>query len=109
MHLVAIRRELAEQHAWLPNAVFDAYCKSKQLDYEESRRIRWAYSSLPWYGQEFNETVELMGPNFYSYGVPQNRKALETVFRYLHKQGLAERKLGIEEVFVESTLGLEDD
>ena len=109
MHLVTIRRDLTEQHEWLPKAVFEAYCKSKQLDYQESRRIRWAYSSLPWYGQEFNETVELMGPNFYSYGVPQNRKALETVFRYLHEQSLAERKLRIEEVFVESTLGLEDD
>ena len=109
MHLVAIRRELAEQQAWLPKAVFDAYCKSKQLDYEESRAIRWAYSSLPWYGQEFNETVELMGSNFYSYGIPENRKALETVFRYLHEQGLAEREMRIEELFVESTLGLEDN
>ncbi|WP_310821337.1 ABC transporter substrate-binding protein [Stratiformator vulcanicus] len=108
MHLVAIRRELAEQQPWLPKAIFNAYCKSKQLDYEESRRIRWAYSSLPWYGQEFNETVEFMGPNFYSYGIPKNRKALETVFRYLHKQGLAERELKIEEVFLESTIGLED-
>ena len=88
--------------------MFEAYCKSKQLDYEESRRIRWAYSSLPWFGQEFNETVELMGPNFYSYGIPLNRKALETVFRYLHEQGLAERRLNVEELFVESTLSLDD-
>lgn len=108
MHLVAIRRELAEQHQWLPKAVFNAYCKSKQLDYSESTRIRWAYSSLPWYGQEFNETVALMGPNFYSYGIPQNRTALEKVFRYLHEQRLAERELKIEELFIQSTLGLED-
>lgn len=109
MHLVAIRRDLVEQQAWLPKAVFDAYCKSKQLDYEESKRIRWAYSSLPWYGQEFSETVELMGTNFYSYGIRQNRKALETVLRYLHEQGLSERELKIEELFVESTLRLEDN
>ena len=108
MHIVAIRRNLAEKHGWLPPAVFHAYCRAKQLDYEESRRIRWAYSSLPWYGQEFNETVELMGPNFYSYGVPQNRKALETVFRYLREQGLAKRKLTIEELFPVSTVGLDD-
>ncbi|TWU13394.1 4,5-dihydroxyphthalate decarboxylase [Symmachiella macrocystis] len=108
MHLVVIRRELAEQHQWLPKAVFDAYCKSKQLDLSESKRIRWAYSSLPWYGQEFNETVKLMGPNFYSYGIPQNRKALETVFRYLNDQGLAKRRLSVEKLFLESTLELED-
>lgn len=108
MHLVAIRRELTERHPWLAKAVFEAYCQSKQLDYEESRKIRWAYSSLPWYGHEFDETVDLMGPNFYSYGVPQNRKALETVFRYLHTQGLAKRELTVDELFVESTLTLDD-
>jgi 4,5-dihydroxyphthalate decarboxylase len=108
MHLVAIRRDMVQEHPWLPEAVFAAYCQAKQQDYAESTRIRWAYSSLPWYGQEFNETVELMGANFYSYGIPQNRKALDTVFRYLHEQGLAQRKLTIGELFVESTLGLDD-
>lgn len=108
MHLVAIRRELVEQHPWLAKAVFEAYCRSKQHDYQESRRIRWAYSSLPWYGQEFDETVELIGPNFYSYGISQNRKALETILQYLHKQGLAERELTVDELFVESTLTLDD-
>lgn len=108
MHLVAIRRELLENNGWLPTAVFEAYCRSKQLDYEESRRIRWAYSSLPWYGQEFSETVDLMGANYYSYGIPQNRKALETVIRYLRQQRLVQREPTIEELFVASTIGLDD-
>jgi len=108
MHSVAIRQDMAESQPWLARAVFNAYCRAKQLDYDESRKIRWAYSSLPWYGQEFNETVELMGQNFYSYGVEQNQKALEAVCRYLYQQGLAKRKLTVEELFVESTLTLKD-
>lgn len=106
MHTVAIRRDLAEANPWLPKAVFEAYSEAKQLDYHEMQRIRWAYSSLPWYGQEFEETRELMGDNFYSYGVPSNREALETVFRYLEEQGLAKRRLNIRELFVTSTLEL---
>lgn len=109
MHLVAIRRELAEAEPWLRKAVFEAYSQAKQLDYDEMRRIRWAYSSLPWYGQEFNETRELMGENFYSYGIKDNSDALNTAFRYLHDQGLAERLLTISEVFEESTLELRDE
>lgn len=108
MHSVAIRRDLVEAQPWLSKAVFHAYCQAKQLDYEESRKIRWAYSSLPWYGQEFNETVEIMGRNFYSYGVEQNRKALGAVCRYVYQQGLAKRELNVEELFVESTLNLRD-
>ena len=109
MHLVAIRRKLAEEHPWLPRAIFEAYCQAKRLDYQESRKIRWAYSSLPWYGQEFDETVQLMGPNFYSYGIERNRRALEAALRYLHEQSLATRRLTVAELFHESTLDLVDD
>lgn len=109
MHLVAIRRELAEAKPWLRKAVFEAYSQAKQLDYAEMRRIRWAYSALPWYGQEFNETRELMGENFYSYGIKENRDALGAAFRYLHDQGLANRRLKIEELFHSSTLDLKDE
>ena len=108
MHVVAMRRQLIEAEPSLPKAVFEAYSRSKQLDYEESRKIRWAYSSLPWYGQEFDETVDLMGPNFYSYGIQSNRKAIEAACRYLHRQGLATRELTVEELFIESTLELVD-
>ena len=109
MHLVAMRRTLAEEQPWLPRAVFEAYCRAKQLDYEESRKIRWAYSSLPWYGQEFDDTVSLMGKNFYSYGIEQNRRGLEAVLRYLHEQSLTTRRLTVAELFHESTLNLVDD
>ena len=109
MHLVAIRRKLADEQPWLPRAVFEAYCQAKRLDYEQSRKIRWAYSSLPWYGQEFDETVKLMGKNFYSYGIDQNRRALESVLRYLHEQSLTTRRLTVAELFIESTMDLVDE
>ena len=108
MHVVAIRRDIAKAEPWLPKAVFEAYSRAKQLDYDEMRRSRWAYSSLPWYGQEFNATRQLMGKNFYSYGIKKNRKALEAVFRYSHQQGLAKRVLKIDEVFNQTTLDLEE-
>ncbi len=49
-----------------------------------------------------------MGENFYSYGLPLNRKAIETACRYLYQQGLAKRQLTVEELFVPSTLDLQD-
>ena len=109
MHIVAIRSELAKTQPWLPKAIFDAYTSAKQADYDEMRKIRWAYSSLPWFGQEFRNTVNLMGDNFYSYGIKENRKALETVFRYLHQQGLSKRELTIDELFAPATLDFVDN
>ncbi len=60
--------------------------------------------SLPWIGQEFEETRGLMGDNYWPYGIAPNRTALEALFRYSYEQGLAGRELTIEELFHPSTL-----
>ena len=108
MHSVAIKREMAEQHPWLAKAVFEAYSKAKQLDYEYSQSLGWVMESLPWYGQEFEETRELMGENFYPYGLQASASSYETAIRYVYDQGLSKRKAGLEEMFEKSTLELEE-
>jgi len=104
MHAVAIRNSLVEQHPWLPKAVFDAYSKAKNLMYDHLKKMGWASISLPWAAQEIEETRALMGDNFWPYGITPNRKALEALFRYSYEQGLAGRKLTIEELFHPSSL-----
>lgn len=108
MHAVAIRNSLLEREPWVAKAVFDGYSKAKQLDYEFMIKMGWAYSSLPWFAQELDETRALMGENFYSYGFEANRKTLETLLRYSHDQGLAPRQLKVEELFHPSTLDLRE-
>jgi len=99
MHAVIIRNNLIEQHPWLPKAVFDAYSKAKKLMYDHLKKMGWAAISLPWVAQEIEETRALMGDNFWPYGIEPNRKALKALFQYSHEQGLASRKLTIEELF----------
>ena len=105
MHAVAIRNDLIDEHPWLPEAVFNAYSESKTMAYAEMQEKNF-FGTLPWNAQEIEETQQLMGENFWPYGIDSNRKALETLFRYSHEQGLASRRLTIEELFVPSTLGL---
>lgn len=99
MHAVAIKRDLLRENPWLAQAVFNAYSQAKQLSYVHMARAGWYDDMLPWYGQEFEETRELMGGNYYSYGGEANRKALEALFRYSHQQGLSGRLLTVEELF----------
>jgi len=104
MHAVAVRNDLIDEHPWLLEAVFHAYSQSKQLTYEYLEKAAWFKDSLPWLGQEFEETRELMGDNYWSYGIAPNRTTLEALFRYSYEQGLAGRELTIEELFHPSTL-----
>lgn len=103
MHAVAIRNDLVEQHPWLPEAAFQAYSKSKTLAYSDMQK-KWFFKTMPWFAQELEATQDLMGKNFFPYGIEANRKTLETLFRYSYQQGLASRQLTIEELFHPSTL-----
>jgi 4,5-dihydroxyphthalate decarboxylase len=107
MHSVAVRNDLIEQYPWLPKAIFEAYGEAKRMAYADMRS-KWYYRTMPWFAQELESTEELMGKNFFTYGIKPNRKALDTMFRYAHEQGLATRQLEVEDVFVPSTLDLID-
>ncbi len=106
MHAVAIKRDIFKQHPWLVEAVFNAYSQAKELAYEYMAKAAWFNDSLPWYGQEFEETRALMGDNYYSYGIEPNRKTLEALFRYSYQQGLCSRELTVEELFDPASLKL---
>jgi len=104
MHAVAIRNDLIDANPWLPEAVFSAYSRSKQMEYE-AMQMRWVMGTLPWYGQELKETREVMGENFWAYGIEPNRKTLNALLQYSYDQGLAKKRLQIEDLFHPSTIG----
>lgn len=104
MHAVAIRNSLVKKNPWLPKVVFNAYSEAKQLMYDHLRKMGWAMISLPWIGKEIEETRELMGDNYWPYGIEPNRKTLEALFQYSYDQGLCSRKLSVEELFLSGSL-----
>ncbi len=106
MHVVAIRQDVAKQHPWLPAAIFQAYSMAKTQMYGFLRDLGWAMISVPWIGKELEETRELMGENFWPYGIEPNRKTLKALFQYSYEQGLASRRLTVEELFHPSTMKL---
>ena len=108
MHAVAVRADLVESRPALLRALFDAYAKAKQLVYDDIRNRQWYMHSLPWIGQEAEATRALMGDNWWPYGIEPNRKSLEALLTYAHEQGLAKRRVTIEELFPEATLAFED-
>lgn len=109
MHAIAIRNDVVKANPWLPEAVFKAYSEAKTSTYDHLRKMGWATISLPWIGQEIEETRKLMGDNYWPYGIEPNRKALEALCLYSYEQGLAKKKLKIEDLFHHSTLELRED
>ena len=97
MHAVAISNEIVEDYPWLPKAIFEAYSKSKSTAYADMNQ-KWFLRTIPWFAQEVESTRELMGDNFFPYGIEPNEKALNALLRYVYEQGMARRRLKIEDV-----------
>jgi 4,5-dihydroxyphthalate decarboxylase len=103
MHVTGIRRTLVEQHPWLPAAVLKAFEQSKTKCLEELEDTATAKCTLPFVEEQLKAARELMGHDFWSYGLAPNRKVLETFLRHHHAQGLSSRQVTPEEMFYPST------
>ena len=108
MHVVAIRTGAIEADPGLPKAVFQMYSQAKQVAYANLETTTSLKVTLPWVTQEFEDTRELMGENFWPYGIEANRKELALVMRYTHEQGLVRDRRKFEELFHPSTLELSE-
>lgn len=106
MHVVAVRRDAIEADPTLPKAVFYMYSRAKQIAYDNMETTTALKVTLPWVTQEFEHTRQIMGDNFWPYGIEANRRELELVMRYTYEQGLSKKKLNFEEMFHPSTLTL---
>ena len=106
MHAVGIRHSLVEEHPWLAVSVYKAFLSAKAICMQQLAQIGHLASSLPWSVFEYDRLRKVMGEDFWSYGVHDNRHVLETLARYSYEQGLSSRKLGVDELFVRSTYDL---
>lgn len=103
MHITGIRRELAERHPWLPAAVFKAFQQAKAKCLAALEDTAASKVTLPFVEEQLRAARELMGHDFWPYGLHANRKVLETFLRHHHAQGLSTRLVSPEELFHPST------
>ncbi len=106
MHLIGLRRSIYEKHPWVAVNLYKAFLEAKSHAMYELSQIGHLFASLPWAVRERDETVALMGEDYWSYGAEENRKVLETFLGYHHRQGLSKRLVRVEELFAPSTLEL---
>lgn len=106
MHVVGIRKALVDRHPWLPVSVYKAFIEAKRLAVEELRQIGHLAVTLPWSVAELESTRQLMGEDYWSYGLAENRHVLDTFTRYHHEQGISPRRVQPEELFYGPSLDL---
>lgn len=99
MHMMGVRKTLAEKYPWLPGSIYKACIEARAIAAEEIKSTGMFYAMLPWLSDDLARANAVMGPDMWPYGVTANRKELEAMLRWSHEQGLAPRHGRVEEIF----------
>jgi 4,5-dihydroxyphthalate decarboxylase len=103
MHTLVIKREILEANPWVAFTLFKAFSEAKDLAMADLTQTSALPLSLPFLIEHAYHTMDLMGEDFWPYGLESNRRTLETFVRYMHEQGLIPEPIALETLFPEST------
>ena len=89
--------------------MFKAFVASRRIAMDSLEKTATASANrllLPWLGSEWEDTRQLMGEDYWPYGVNENTADLDTFCRYSYEQYLSPRQLNSKELFASETLAI---
>ena len=103
MHLIVMSAKLDRENPGLAIAIYDAFEEAKRLAYQDILNDRSGFGVL-YLRERFVEQTRNWGDPW-KYGVTANQDVVETFARYNANQGITKRRMAIEELFANGTLG----
>jgi len=104
MHTVVIRSDVYERHRWIAQSLTKAFIEAQRIAYAELEELTALKHMLPWLLSALEQTRDVMGEDFWPYGVERNHDTLATFLRYSFEQGLSSRLLAPEDLFAPETV-----
>jgi 4,5-dihydroxyphthalate decarboxylase len=104
MHTVVMKRALFEREPWVAQSLVKAFRESTRRCMERMLDINAIPYSLPWYLPAIEETLEVLGEDYWPEGLEANWSSVATLMQYAKEQGLIDRLLTREELFAPNTL-----
>ena len=108
MHVVGIKQEIAERHPWVATNLYKAFERAKAL--AMARMVNPRIVPLAWYREGWEEQEQILGKDPWEYGLTErNAKNLERLVSYSHEQGVINRRLALDELFLNVSEGRNRD
>jgi 4,5-dihydroxyphthalate decarboxylase len=105
MHTIALKRSVYEENPWIAMSLYKACLRSKNMVLEKLQQTGGAplYAILPWGGWEAERTRQIMGGDWWPYGIEKNRVTIDALCQYSFEQGLSARRMTADELFAPET------
>jgi len=104
MHVLGMRRSLADAYPFLPGALLKAFSEAKAMAQKALSDTSATKVTMPFVEDNLRRAGTLMGSDIWTYGLNGNRETLATFLDYHYRQGLSPRKVEVEELFHPATL-----
>jgi 4,5-dihydroxyphthalate decarboxylase len=104
MHVLAIKRDAYERDRWIAMNLFKAFEEAKNRSLARVSEFGLSHLPMPWVPDHVRHWRELAGEDFWPYGIEPNRPTLEAFLQYGFEQGVATRRLKVEDLFAPETL-----
>ena len=104
MHAIVIRREVYEKNRWIVQSLCKAFAAAQAEVYHDLRETAALKTMLPWLTRHLEDTEQVLGRNFWPYGLEANQTTLDTFLRYHFEQGLSKQLLKAKDLFAPESL-----
>ena len=99
MHVLAVKRPIAEANPGLTRALFDAFAQAQRVARAKLFDQAALGTMLPWQLEALLETEQELGPDYWPTGFARNRAMLEVIIRYCLEDGLIKTPFKPEDLF----------
>jgi 4,5-dihydroxyphthalate decarboxylase len=104
MHLVGVRRDIAEANPEIPIAAYEAFAAAQEIADDDLHLEQALKIGLPWLAREVKRTIEIMGENYWPSGFKANRTVLKRMIDWSFEDGLIPARVEPEELFCHQLL-----
>jgi 4,5-dihydroxyphthalate decarboxylase len=99
MHVIAIKKQILEQHPWVAGSLYNAFNESKNRALARMFEQSVSRYPLPWLTVYARRMRDMFDGDPFPFGIEQNRATFEQFLRYTYEQGIAHRHAKVEEIF----------
>ena len=99
MHIIAMKKSIAEQYPWVARNMFNAFQESKKRSLERLLDPAVSRYPIPWLTTYARKMRDMFNGDTFPYGIEENRATWELMSLYTFQQGISHRPFTPEEIF----------
>ena len=103
MHGLVVKKSVLDAAPWVAGNLFHAFDNARRNSIKRMSDPGATAVPIPWLNDAVRRAQEVMGKDFWPYGIEDNRPTLEAFLQFAHEQGVCHRLMKPEEIFPPQT------